>query len=159
MRGSKPFGIDDFYVLYSLAITKPSFYHYDTIAQAPWLYDPVNNIFHTYENEQSIRVKCTYIINNNLGGICISNVSGDAPLGGNLLTSTIQSILIPETIILEQKSEKPHYMIVRPPADISGFVDLRGVLIRNGSRSDVSRISGTYIILKNGPPRKFIQIE
>jgi chitinase len=158
-RGSKPFGVDDFYVLDSLAITKPAFYHYDTMAQAPWLYDPVNKIFHSYENEQSLKVKCTYINNNNIGGICISNVSGDAPHGGNLLTSLIKNILNPETITLQDNFEISHFTIAHSPTDMSGFVDLRGVLIRNGEYRRVSRLSGTYIILKNGPPKKFIQIK
>jgi chitinase len=158
-RGSKPFGIDDFYVLHTIELSKPEFCHYDSVSQEPWIYDAINKIFHTYENERSVKEKCRYILDNNLGGICINTISGDAPLGGCLLTSTIQSMLNPQTIEFEQKREIPGFTILSTSSGVPRLFDLRGALISRKSVLHAPSVSGTYVIFKNGVPQKLITFE
>jgi len=43
--------------------------HWDATAQVPYLYDEVNKEFVSYENEQSLQHKCSYIRDHRLGGI------------------------------------------------------------------------------------------
>ena len=43
--------------------------YWDDQAKAPYLYDSKNKQFISYDDEQSIDLKCKYVIDNNLGGI------------------------------------------------------------------------------------------
>ncbi len=157
-RGSKPFGIDDFYVLKAMQDSRPTYYHYDSIAQAPWLYDSLNKLFHTYENERSVAAKCAYIIKNKLGGMCINTISGDAPLGGNLLTTIIQNSLNPKTIIFYIKKELPDLVTLRPFEKQGYLFDLRGGRISNGTSINAHHAVGTYVFYKNNCVQKMISI-
>lgn len=159
-RGSRPFGIDDFYVLHAIEQSQTELCHYDSISHEPWIYDTINKIFHTYENERSVKEKCAFILKNNLGGICISNISGDAQTdeGGFLLTSAIYSILTPETITFKQKQELPGFTAIKIPASKQVFYDLRGAVISRNTLMKTSSASGTYIISKNGTLKKVTTI-
>lgn len=157
-RGSKPFGVDDFYVLKAMQDSRPAYYHYDSIAQAPWLYDALNKLFHTYENERSVTAKCAYIINNKLCGMCISNISGDAPLGGDLLTTIIQNSLNPRTFTLNFKRECPAPIVPYPIEKQNYLYDLRGVRIFSGSEINSRQAVGTYIFYRNNSVQKVFSI-
>jgi chitinase len=157
-RGSKPFGLDDFYVLKAMQDSRPAYYHYDSIAQAPWLYDALNKLFHTYENERSVAAKCVYVIKNKLGGMCISNISGDAPLGGDLLTTIIQNSLNPRTFTLYNKKEMPAPVIPHTAEKQSYVFNLRGVRISKISAINLHSAVGTYIFYSNNYVQKMISI-
>ncbi len=53
-------------------------YHgYDEIAETPYLWNPTEGIFLTYENEQSLRARADYVNQKGLGGVIIWEISGD----------------------------------------------------------------------------------
>jgi len=69
-------------------------YHYDSIAEAPYLVDTVKNIFITYEDERSLLAKTKFVNNNDAQGIFIWDISGD------MLESKPNSGIIKETPLL-----------------------------------------------------------
>ena len=56
--------------------------HWDPIAKAPFLYNPADSIFVSYEDTVSIRLKTEYAINTGLGGIMFWSLGGDTPKEG-----------------------------------------------------------------------------
>lgn len=51
--------------------------HWDESAQAPWLYQPEQGIFITYDDPQSLAAKAGYIQENGLGGVMFWELTGD----------------------------------------------------------------------------------
>jgi len=43
--------------------------YWDTAAQAPYLYNEARKIFITYDDEQSVKAKCNYVLQHKLGGV------------------------------------------------------------------------------------------
>ncbi|MFC5597121.1 glycosyl hydrolase family 18 protein [Deinococcus cellulosilyticus] len=67
--GGEEVGSASYRTLVNLVINNPAFTkYYDTYAQAPYAYDPVNRIFWSYDNAQSIGAKATYTKQNGYGG-------------------------------------------------------------------------------------------
>ena len=64
--------------------------YWDDAASAPYLYNADKQIFVSYEDPQSLSVKCSYILEHKLGGVMFWDYSGDAE--GTLLR-TINSKL------------------------------------------------------------------
>ena len=58
------------------------FRHWDTVAKAPFLYNPEDSIFISYEDTVSIRLKTEYAINEGLGGIMFWQLGGDTDKDG-----------------------------------------------------------------------------
>ena len=58
------------------------FRHWDTVAKAPFLYNPEDSIFISYEDTVSIRLKTEYAINAGLGGIMFWQLGGDTDKDG-----------------------------------------------------------------------------
>jgi chitinase len=56
--------------------------HWDPIAKAPYLYNPVDSIFITYEDTVSIKLKTKYAVDSGLGGIMFWQLGSDAPENG-----------------------------------------------------------------------------
>jgi chitinase len=56
--------------------------HWDPIAKAPFLYNPTDSIFISYEDTVSIRLKTEYAINTGLGGIMFWSLNSDTPKDG-----------------------------------------------------------------------------
>ena len=50
---------------------------YDTVAQAPYLYNAEKGLFATFDDSLSIKTKTEYAMNNGLGGIMFWQLSGD----------------------------------------------------------------------------------
>lgn len=63
---------------------------YDSVAQAPYLYNPERKLFATFDNSASIAAKTNYALENNLGGIMFWQLSGDKTEDG--LVDVIHSI-------------------------------------------------------------------
>jgi chitinase len=59
--------------------------YWDDAAKAPYLYNAEKRIFVSYEDEQSLAVKCKYILSNKLAGVMFWEYSGD-PTGTLLKT-------------------------------------------------------------------------
>jgi chitinase len=57
---------------------------WDSIAQAPYRYDPAKKLFATFDNERSVRLKTGYALENGLGGIMFWELTGDKYEGGLL---------------------------------------------------------------------------
>jgi chitinase len=51
--------------------------YWDPIASAPYLYNPDAQIFVTYDDPQSLALKCKYVLDQKLGGIMFWEYSGD----------------------------------------------------------------------------------
>ncbi len=52
--------------------------HWDSTAQASYLYNPEKNLFVTYDDERSVALKTKYVIDKNLGGIMFWQLRDDA---------------------------------------------------------------------------------
>ena len=59
-------------------------YHWDSLAQAPFIYNPVQKIFATFDDKKSIELKTRYAIDKNLNGIMFWQL-GDDKFSGGLL--------------------------------------------------------------------------
>jgi chitinase len=56
--------------------------HWDSTAKAPFLYNPTDSIFVTYEDTVSVRLKTEYVIKTRLGGIMFWQLGNDTPKDG-----------------------------------------------------------------------------
>jgi chitinase len=61
--------------------------HRDADAGVPWLYDPTNGLFLSYDDPASLALKKQYVITNELGGVMIWEMSSD--LNDQLLDAVI----------------------------------------------------------------------
>jgi len=52
--------------------------HFDDVAIAGYSYDPTKRILHSYDVVQSIKEKCQFVFDNNLGGIVAWETACDA---------------------------------------------------------------------------------
>ncbi|HUX97353.1 MAG TPA: glycosyl hydrolase family 18 protein [Bacteroidales bacterium] len=59
-------------------------YHWDSIAQAPWMYNREKRIFVTFDDKKSVELKTKYVIDNNLGGIMFWQLGSDSFRNGLL---------------------------------------------------------------------------
>ena len=58
--------------------------YYDSVAQAPYLYNAEKGLFATFDDSLSVKIKTEYALQNNLGGIMFWQLSGDNPEDGLL---------------------------------------------------------------------------
>jgi len=65
--------------------------YWDPVAEAPYLYNPDKHIFVSYEDQQSIALKGSYVLAHKLGGVMFWDYSGDP--SGALLTAINNSLL------------------------------------------------------------------
>ena len=59
-------------------------FYWDDLAQAPYAYDSTNKIFATFDNEESIKLKSQFAIENKLGGIMFWQLMNDKKQDGLL---------------------------------------------------------------------------
>jgi len=64
--------------------------YWDPIASAPYLYNPATQIFVSYEDPESLRAKCRFVLDQKLGGIMYWDHAGDP--SGVLLDTINQSL-------------------------------------------------------------------
>lgn len=62
-------------------IGKDFVYHWDASAQAPWLYNPAESIFVTYDDPRSVALKTQYVKDHHLGGVMFWEITGDDAQG------------------------------------------------------------------------------
>lgn len=67
--------------------------YWDDVADVPYLYSASKQIFVSYEDPQSLRLKCAYVLDHKLGGVMFWDYAGDP--SGTLLDA-IQSGLHPD---------------------------------------------------------------
>jgi chitinase len=67
--------------------------YWDSKAAVPYLYSPAKQVFISYEDPESIAVKCNYVLTHKLGGVMFWDYSGD-PSGA--LLRAIQDSLHPQ---------------------------------------------------------------
>lgn len=53
--------------------------HWDDEAKATYSYDPTRRVLNSYDSVDSIKYKCQFVHDNNLGGIIVWEASGDRP--------------------------------------------------------------------------------
>lgn len=73
-------------ILYNQLQTYTGFYpgfetHWDSVAQAPFQYNPNQKVFATYDDPPSLAIKTRYALAQGLGGIMFWQLSGDTPEG------------------------------------------------------------------------------
>lgn len=88
-------------ILYNQLETYTGYYpgfveHWDSVAQAPFLYNPNQKVFATYDDPRSLAIKTRYAFSQGLGGIMFWQLSGDKA-GGELL----------QTIYRVKKEQQP----------------------------------------------------
>lgn len=59
-------------------------YHWDDVAKAPFLYNPVKKQFFTYDDKHSIELKTKYVIDHKMSGIMFWHLGEDTFTGGLL---------------------------------------------------------------------------
>jgi len=67
--------------------------YWDSTASAPYLYNPDKRIFVSYDDPQSVALKCSYVLTHKLGGVMFWDYSGD-PSGA--LLGAIQDSFHPQ---------------------------------------------------------------
>jgi chitinase len=55
--------------------------HWDSVSDVPWLYDPSTRTFVSYEDTQSIALKCRYVREHHLAGIMVWDLEDDDASG------------------------------------------------------------------------------
>lgn len=75
---------------YLSRLNKDVIYGFDEVAYAPYLIDKSNGYFITYDDEKSITGKCSYAVDNNLGGVMIWEIGQDT--SDTLLSAVYNSI-------------------------------------------------------------------
>jgi len=79
--------------------------YWDVPASVPYLYNPDKHIFVSYEDTESLAVKCRYIIKNKLGGVMFWDYSGDTT--GTLLKAINQTFHEAEVIPNRKTAARP----------------------------------------------------
>jgi chitinase len=89
-------------------------YYWDSLAMAPWLYNPEKKIFWTFDDPKSIALKSRYVDAYNLGGLMFWELSEDDSTG--TLVNTIFTSNMPDIKFDKNKDEKssPSVKIVQP---------------------------------------------
>ncbi|HVW78699.1 MAG TPA: glycoside hydrolase family 18 protein [Alloacidobacterium sp.] len=67
--------------------------YWDAASSVPYLYSPAQKTFVSYEDTESLRLKCTYVIEHNLGGIMFWDYADDP--SGTLLDTIDAGLLQP----------------------------------------------------------------
>uniref|UniRef100_A0A7C3RV92 chitinase n=1 Tax=Dictyoglomus thermophilum TaxID=14 RepID=A0A7C3RV92_DICTH len=85
-----PSGSNPFFFIKGVLENNPNYLKFrDEYARVPWLWNPKEKIFYTYDDEISIKEKCKYVLKNGLGGIMIWEITEDYPYKGNTLLKII----------------------------------------------------------------------
>ncbi len=95
-------------------LTQGYILHWDKFTMAPYLYNPEEKIFWTFDNAKSIALKAHYIDAYNLRGLMFWEISGDDSLG--TLVSTIYKGNMPDVAINSYKKSdsSPEIKITKP---------------------------------------------
>ncbi len=72
--------------------------YWDDVAKAPWLYNAEKKLFVSYEDPESLKIKCRYVLEHHLGGVMFWSYENDD--SGELLR-TINSVLRPGVVAPE----------------------------------------------------------
>ena len=65
--------------------------HWDSIAKAPYLYNPTDSIFMTYDDTKSVKLKTEYVIKSELGGIMFWQLSQDTKDENSLVNAIYEA--------------------------------------------------------------------
>lgn len=65
--------------------------HWDSIAKAPFLYNPTDSIFISYDDPESVSLKTKYAIENNLGGIMFWELGNDTKEENSLIDAIYEA--------------------------------------------------------------------
>jgi chitinase len=60
-----------------LSVDSGFIYHWDEVANAPYMYNPAKKLFVTYDNKNSIRLKTQYVVDQGLNGIMFWQLAYD----------------------------------------------------------------------------------
>ncbi|MCS7201316.1 MAG: glycoside hydrolase family 18 protein [Dictyoglomus sp.] len=86
----KPSGGNPFFFIKGVLENDKGFIKFrDEYSKVPWIWNPEKKIMYSYDDEESIKEKCDYVIRKGLGGIMFWEFTGDYPLKGYTLTSII----------------------------------------------------------------------
>jgi|GEM_PF-1872726 len=74
--------------------------HWDSTCQVPYLTQDDGPTLWSYDDPESIGLKCDYVIENNLGGVAIWDVTGDLINGHQELLEAVADKLMPQSDII-----------------------------------------------------------
>lgn len=66
--------------------------YWDPLAKAPYLYNPADSIFITYDDPESVSLKTQFVIDQKLGGIMFWELGGDTEREGGLLDAIYKEV-------------------------------------------------------------------
>jgi chitinase len=52
--------------------------YWDPVADVPWLYNPEKQVFVSYDDPESLKLKCKYVLDHKLGGVMFWDYESDA---------------------------------------------------------------------------------
>jgi chitinase len=64
--------------------------YWDSVASAPYLYNSATHVFISYDDPESLTMKCAYVLKHKLGGVMFWDNAGDS---NGLLLDTLQNAL------------------------------------------------------------------
>ncbi|MCX7748341.1 MAG: glycosyl hydrolase family 18 protein [Clostridia bacterium] len=103
--------------------------YWDPVAKVPYLWSESQKNMYTYEDEQSLGIKCDYVIDNGLGGIMFWELTGDYPSKGTYLTDLINkkfANVAPRPTSTPRPTNTPTPTATQPvntPYKVTGYVD------------------------------------
>jgi chitinase len=65
--------------------------YWDSVASAPYLYNSITHVFISYDDPESLNIKCAYVLKHKLGGVMFWDYSGDS---NGLLLYTLHAALV-----------------------------------------------------------------
>jgi chitinase len=111
--GISPQGDNNYHDIIPL-LNKGYEYHWDNLALAPWLYNPVDSVFWTFDDSKSIALKTRYVDAYNLRGLMFWEISGDDSIG--TLVNTIFKHNMPDVKVtnINKGKKAPSLKIIAP---------------------------------------------
>jgi len=64
--------------------------YWDSVASAPYLYNSITHVFISYDDPESLNIKCAYVLKHKLGGVMFWDYAGDS---NGLLLDTLHAAL------------------------------------------------------------------
>jgi len=120
-------------------------YYWDSLAMAPWLYNPAKKIFWTFDDTKSISLKSHYVDAYNLGGLMFWEISGDDSMG--TLVNTIYTGNMPDIknikIVTEVNSS---FVNITQPQNMDTISSSSNLIIETNSQNNSSIIKVEFFV-------------
>lgn len=115
-------------------------YHHDDLAMAPWLYDPKDSVFWSFDDARSVALKSRYAEAYNLRGIMTWEISGDDPSG--TLIKTMAGKNMPDIKLVKRgRTLKSSELAIQQPVQGGVYAAHSDIILTAKCKSDdITRI-------------------